>query len=178
MPADVLRELGVAEGDSIDPGSDAERIAGLEESCAWQRALRLLRYRGRGSGELAGRLRDDGCSAEVTALVIERLTSCGLLDDERFAEALAHTLVDERGFSRFRASREMLAKGLPDELVRHALDAVLEAESGRDRAFETAERLYRTSDTAERLAGRLVRRGYAPGDSLRAARQVLEEHPL
>jgi len=177
MPVEVLRELGLRPGDSIDPPAAELEAAGIEPRLARERALRLLQYRERSTQELLGRLIDDGYLEESADATVEWLTSTGLLDDRRFAEGYARTLVLYRGLGRMRALREMGARGLSDDLAIEALDAIAPEEDEERRALATAVRLHRQGDTPQRLAARLARRGFPARAAFGAARQIVREDP-
>lgn len=182
IPVEVLRELGVAPGDDVDLEAEHDRLLATEREQAWQRSLRLLRYRGRGSGELSSCLRADGYRPEVVESTIEMLVGAALLDDEASAHALARTLVQVRGYGRSRALRHLRSKGFSDEIAEDAVEAAAPLEEEGDRALAAARSLARPADTAQKLASRLVRRGYPPGLALRSAEHVLgpesgEQHP-
>ncbi len=62
-----------------------------------------------------------GCSADLAAEVVARLSQEGLQSDSRFAEAFVHTR-KERGYGPFRIRRELLERGVPEALVDDVLD--------------------------------------------------------
>jgi len=171
----VLRDLGVAPGDDIDPDDLDGRARELEAEEARARALRLLGYRERSEHTLLSRLVEDGYPQDVAAAVVADLVQSGLVDNARYADLLARSLIEIRGLGRARAARELTAHGVPDELVAPALDAYAPAEQEAERARDAAGALARPSDTVERLAGRLVRRGFASAPALAAARAALPQ---
>lgn len=172
-PAGVLRELGVRTGDLIDTAEFCESRAQVEPRLARERALRLLQYRERSHDEVLARLHEDGYLPEVASDVADWLVDTGLVDDARFAENYARLLVSNRGLGRSRALREMSARGVPDAAARDALDAIAPEADEPLRVRASARRLKRTGDTQERLAARLARRGFPPGQALSAAREAL-----
>lgn len=174
MPLAVLNAVGIASGDVIDPDDIAARILALEPAAARERAMRLLAYRDRSESEMRARLTDDGYTGDCVEETIKWLLDTGLLNDDRFAEQFARTLVVGRHYGRTRSLQRLRRSGLPDDVALRALDEIAPAEDERERAALLARTLYRTGDSLERLASRLVRRGYAPGDALSAARHVLD----
>lgn len=171
--AGVLRDLGVTHGDEIDAADLDSRARELEVAEARGRALRLVGYRERSCQELLARLLDDGYPGDVAAAVVDDLVQSGLVDDSRYADLLARSLIQIRGLGRTRAARELAAHGVPDDLATAALDTYARADDEHERALEAARALVRPSDTAERLAGRLVRRGFSSAHALTAARTLL-----
>lgn len=175
MAAETLRELGIEAGDTLDTAAvDAEAIP-VERRLARERALRLLSYKERSEAEITRRLTDDGYPEEVAEGVVASLAETGLLDDRRFAEVYARTLVRVQGFGRARAHRAMTKRGIPDDLASAALELHAPLNHEADRALSAASRLLKTGDTPERLAGRLVRRGFSTSHALAAARQTVPE---
>lgn len=173
IPVEVLRDLDVRPGDPLDLADLSARIAASAPVRARERALRLLMYRERSASELETRLVDDGYDAHVAHELVRGLAVTGLVDDGRFAENYARVLVLSRGYGRSRAMRELLAKGLPHELAAATLEAYAPEDAEIDRAIDRAHALARAGDTPDRLAARLVRRGFAPGIAFRAARTEL-----
>lgn len=169
----VLKELGFAIGDAVNPDDLDERARVLEPPAARVRAYRLLAYRERSSAELGGRLIADGYPATLVAELVADLAASGLVDDVRYAEALGRGLVSLRGFGRQRALREMERKGIDQDVAAAVLDELAPADDEPTRAVAEAQRLARPGDSASRLAARLARRGFRPADALRAAEQVL-----
>lgn len=174
IPVEVLRDLDLREGDVIDLADLHERIASAAPIRARERALRLLMYRERSEHELFDRLTSDGYPPEIAHEVVTSLISSGLLDDDRFAENYARMLVLSRGYGRARALRELLKRGIDQERALEALEAVAPEDHEVARAGERAHALARAGDTRDRLAARLVRRGFSPGIALSAARTELE----
>lgn len=175
IPVEVLRDLDLREGDAVHLDGLSARIGEAAVPRARERALRLLTYRERSSHELESRLADDGYPHEVVRALVADLAASGLIDDSRFAHNYVRMLVVSRGYGRQRAMRELTARGIPEECAREALDAVAPQEDEEARASERARALARAGDTPERLASRLVRRGFAASVALRAARNELGE---
>lgn len=175
VPRAVLAELGISSGDLVDPDEITARIITLEPPAARERALRLLAYRDRSESEMRTRLSDDGYSPSTVDEIVGWLLDTGLLDDARFAEQLARTLVVGRRYGRSRALQYMRRSGVSDRLAQSTLGALAPVEDERGRALVLARSLFRSGDSAERLASRLVRRGFTPADSLACARLVIGE---
>jgi SOS response regulatory protein OraA/RecX len=99
----------------------------------------------------------------------------GIVDDERFAAALGHMMVAVRGYGRERARRELERHGLAGPAIEAMLEDLAPLAGEDDRASAVARRIRRPSDDAERLAARLVRRGFSSQTALRAARRVARD---
>ncbi len=177
MAVEALRECRITVGDTIDIVGPDERLREVEPRLARERALRLLMYRERSTHEIHSRLLDDGYPADVADPLVAWLVDTGLVDDTRFAENFARTLIRSRGYGRERALRELRTRGIDDGLARSSLDAAAPPDDEPERARLLARRLLRNGDTVQRLAARLARRGFAPGVSLDAARSILADEP-
>lgn len=173
LPVEVLRELGLRPGDAVDTFELDAKIDDLEPRFARERCLRLLSVRERTESELLKRLLEDGYSEDVARETVARLAETGLVDDSRFAETMARVLIDSRRLGRSRAFRELTRRGIDEEMAAAALDAYAPRDAESARALESAQRLLRANDTVPRLASRLVRRGFAPGEAFTAARSVV-----
>lgn len=175
VPRVVLAQLDITSGDHLDTERVTARIAKLERPAARERAVRLLAYRDRSESEMRKRLTDDGYSRAAVDETLEWLLCTGLIDDERFAEQLARTLITGRRYGRVRALQKLQRAGVSDEIAQASIDALAPEDEERDRAVAFARRLHRVGDSVDLLAARLVRRGYGVSDSLAAARVVVDE---
>jgi regulatory protein len=172
LPAEVVRDIGLREDAQVDLGDLERRIVASLPVQAWERALRLLNVRERGSGELSGRLTDDGYPPEIAHGAVERARELGFLDDRRFADSLVRGLVRGKGYGRRRVAAALSAKGVDPELAEELLAGSCGGDEERERAEALAARFVARCPDPRRLASRLVARGFAPGLSLDVARAV------
>src|ERR1700733_12328648 len=130
--------------------------------------LRLLTARARTRAELAGQLTKRGYPDDVSALVLDRLTAVGLVDDEDFAEQWVRSRRVNAGKGRRALASELRTKGIDDDVSAPALEDI-DSDAERSRAEQlVADKLRRErlSDDADdvkvtrRLVGMLARRGY------------------
>jgi len=140
---------------------------------------RLLRYRPRSCWEAEQRLRERGFSERTIAEALRWAEEAGLLDDERFAQLWVEDRLVRSPRSRWLLRRELLAKGLPEELVDRVLKRIEldEGELLRRLARERLER-YEGQPTEERLrktVAFLRRRGFPLGAIREAIGQLLED---
>lgn len=120
------------------------------EDATTRAAARMLARRDHGRAELARKLaRTAGDRAAAAA--VERIASAGLLDDGRFAASLAARRL-ESGWGPARIEHDLVAAGVPADVVREAL-ANLDPEDVRRSAF-TAARGAAGPAAARRLAAR------------------------
>ena len=130
--------------------------------------LRLLTARARTRAELVGQLTKRGYPDDVSALVLDRLTAVGLVDDEDFAEQWVRSRRVNAGKGRRALASELRTKGIDDDVIAAALEDI-DSDAERSRAEQlVADKLRRErlSDDADdvkvtrRLVGMLARRGY------------------
>lgn len=174
--SDVVSRLELAVGDEWDLGELERGMQAASVEIARTRAYSLLGYRDRSPSELRERLIGEGLAEGAVGEAVELLLTQGFLDEVRFAESLARRLVEGRGRGRDAARRELEAKGIAPDVLREALDACCPVEGESDRALDLARRLSVQVKDAERLAQRLVRRGFSTTVALDAAHQVWEEN--
>lgn len=173
LPASVVSSGSIAVGMRIDPDTFIDALADALESCARERAYRLLSFRDRSTHELLSRLVEDGYPPAVAQALIDDLTARGIVDDARFAEAYARMLARQRGLGRSRIEAELTRKGITADVALRTLDDMLPVEGEAERARAAASRLRRPSDSAQRLASRLVRRGFGQSLALRTALEAV-----
>lgn len=143
-------------------------------------ALRRLESRDRTRAELAVTLRDRETPDTVAAAVLDRLTEIGLVDDTRFARTWVETRQRTRGLAGPALSAELRQRGVSDDVVAEAVQAV-DPETEERTALELARvRVARTRGLApevvtRRVAGQLARRGYSAGLAFRAVRTAVTE---
>ncbi|MES2684112.1 MAG: regulatory protein RecX [Pseudomonadota bacterium] len=133
------------------------------------KAMRLLGRREHSARELSSKLRQGGVEAELTTEVVESMTENGWQSDPRFAASRIQNRIAQ-GFGPIRISAELRVAGLPDALIREAMEA---AECDwTTLCVETYQRKYRQppADRAEKQKryNHLAARGFA-GEHIRAA---------
>jgi SOS response regulatory protein OraA/RecX len=170
----VAKDADIYEGALVSADLES-RLLELERGDARARALRLLALRERSASELRTRLGDDGYPATIVEQTVARLVETRLVDDTRFAEAMTRSAL-AKGHGSRRIVRALAAKGVQDELVADLLASLAPGDDSEKLALDAALRFVRTSDTPDRLAARLVRRGHSPSDALGAASAVLHQH--
>ena len=147
---------------------------------AYQRALRYLGYRPRTEAELRRYLRRREVAEDDIAAVLERLRDLGLVNDHDFARAWVddRTAFHPRGRRALRA--ELRQKGLSEQAIAQALEAVDETASA-DAAASKALRRYGGLPWPEfrrKMSAYLARRGF-PYDIVKEAvlRAWQQRHP-
>lgn len=129
--------------------------------------LRLLTARARTRAELEGQLAKRGYPDDVSALVLDRLTDVGLVDDTDFAEQWVRSRRINAGKGKRALAAELRTKGVDNEVITAALadiDAGAERERAEQLVGDKLRRERNTDDEAKltrRLVGMLARRGYS-----------------
>ncbi|MGK4007907.1 regulatory protein RecX [Sorangium sp. So ce1036] len=151
----------------------------------YERALRLLSFRARSARELEKRLIEKGEPPELVAAAIARLTANGLLDDARFAEAMARSGIVGKPRSRRRIAHDLARKGVARDVADAAIRQVMADEGTDERAV--AERAARKKlralarldprEQRQKLHAFLARQGYAPDVVRRTLHAVLDAPP-
>ena len=164
------------------PEVDIKALEPDPRDVARQIVLRQLAMAPRSRAELAQRLAQRGCTAEVADAVLDRMTQVGLVDDEAYAHMLVRTQQAGRGLARRALARELRTKGIEGDLAAEALSSVTD-EDERDRARALVDKKLRAMHglglevQTRRLAGMLARKGYSPSMSYAVIREAVAEAP-
>jgi regulatory protein len=94
------------------------------ESDLYASALRALMRRAHSIHEMKQYLNRRADDAELIPPLIARLRESNYLDDARYALEFARTHAKSRRQGRFRITRELRTRGVPDQHIEAALDAV------------------------------------------------------
>jgi len=115
---------------------------------------------------------------------VARLRELGYLDDRKFAEQYAVSLVQNRGFGRHRVRRGLKAKRVDYRHIDPALQQAYQSSDEREllaRAIEKKLRTLRLPVTKSKLASlcqSLLRRGFRADDIIKAVRARPELTPV
>lgn len=142
--------------------------------------LRQLTAGPRTRAQLAAALSRRDVPADVAEAVLDRFEQVDLVDDEEFARQWVSTRHTGRGLARRALAHELRQRGVAEDLVRDAVDAL----DPKDE-LATARELVRrraASMTADdparrtrRLAGMLARKGYGAEVAMQAIRSECGE---
>lgn len=152
-----------------------------EVEAAREIALRQLTVRARSRGELERTLSRKQVAAEDAAVVLDRLTEVGLVDDVDFARQWLAAGA-RRGRGRRALAAELAGKGVPREVIAEAM-AELEGDHDYAVALEFAQRKLRSLGSLtpqvrqRRLFGALARRGFSASVTAQVIREVLADFP-
>lgn len=148
--------------------SDEEiaRLKAVDEiEMAYEQALHLLSFRPRSVEEVRRKLSEGKYSQAAIEAAIERLEQAGLLDDQAFARFWVENRA-QFGPRSVRALRyEMRQKGVPEAVIRSALEGLDETEAAYQAAYSLAQRLAQADKQTfyKRVGDFLARRGFGFG---------------
>jgi regulatory protein len=130
---------------------------------AVQQALLFLSYRARSESEIRQNLRKHEMPEEVIEETLARLRQDGLANDGQFAQAWVENRISFRPRSRRMLAMELRQKGLDDEAVSSALEAVDDEPLAYEAAKKRAARLkaLEWADFRKKLSEFLTRRGFS-----------------
>ncbi len=126
---------------------------------AWDEGLRLLSYRSYSCRELRDKLLQKRFSEADADAAVERMRSCGYLDDARYAAELArHYARKSYGAQRIRS--ELNRRGIPREYWDEAISELPDSSDELDRYLEKHPFDPADPDAKRKLTAALSRRGY------------------
>ena len=179
---ELIAELSLAVGRTIDASVRARIAHGARLSACFDKALATLASRARSRADLARWLKEKEFTPAEIEPALDRLTALGLLDDHAFARGFARSrLGAARGFGPRRVAAELGRKGVARTIVDAVLSELAADEGGGDErsaAAAVAERRVRGMKNLapevilRRLYGFLVRRGFAMGIAADLARRL------
>lgn len=147
----------------------------------YEYALNLLAARAYTTRALQRKLSQKGFTRDETAATIDRLTSSGLLDDEKYAEEFARQRLVVAGASRRRVEQLLAQKGIGREVAHAAAEKVVQDEDVD--TIGSIEKIARKKlmsmnglDLAlkrRRLFGVLARKGYEIDDINQVLSRIL-----
>jgi regulatory protein len=148
---------------------------------AYTKALDALSRRSLSSRDLERWLKEREFEATEIADVIERLTSSGLLNDERYAHSFARSRLMNRGMSKRRVGMELSRHGISRELANEVIAQVtdeegIDEESSVDAAAQKKWKSLSKLEPAvaeRRLFGFLARKGFDSNNVRNAVRRLV-----
>ena len=164
-----------------EPGGHPEDAPGDPEAVAKAICLRLLTGAARPRAALETALRQRGIPDDVADRVLSRFVEVGLIDDKAYAEAFVAAKHRERALGVTALRTELRRKGVDDQTVDAAVQAV-DRDAERDRAKALISRrvdaaMSSGAPTARRrLVGLLARRGYSVELACRVVDEALAEY--
>ncbi len=182
LSAESVALLKLAVGRKLDQQALAALMAEGAVVAAYDRALNILGFRDRSATELRRSLIKKGIEAEPAIAAVGRLQESGLVDDARYARALARSRALNAGVSRLRIAQDLARRGVPRDIADAAISEVWEEEEVDQTSAAIALARRRAPSLASldpasrrrRLYGFLGRRGYS-GDEIRKAMSAVDD---
>ena len=176
----TFRERPLEEGQEIDIDDYKQFVLLHQYKPALTHAADLLAAKGYAEKELERTLVRGGYLQETAEMVVTKLKTLGLLNDQLYAE----TYLDSRsgaGYGVNRMKQDLKRKGVDEETIRNALEDI-----DQEVLKESATSLARRSMTKrrpgesqqkgdQRIINMLIRRGFSYDDARHAVSQVHEE---
>lgn len=179
LHADIIADFGICRGMEIDRPELRRIIYASNFRRAYQYALYCLDYREYSAKEMTGKLVKTYRNEKLCIEVVKKLESCGLINDERYAEKLANRYVEGRKYGYRRAKHEIILKGISEYLAEDALESYAEtfAENLTHLIQTKYARLLTDAEdrkSTEKVKNSLVRNGYGFDEINRAVREYFD----
>lgn len=175
----ALNKLNHDDGVRFTSRKELEQcVRTLEEHHAHESVLRLLNRRDYSAHEVLERLARYGYDAAISKQTVMRAIECGLIDDNRYADAFIHARL-AGGWGRIRIERELTRKGIELTSITGWPEAYLDEEDEERRALDVARTRRTASRNAyEKLVRYLMGKGFSVSICKRVARRVLDERDI
>jgi regulatory protein len=99
-----------------------------DPAVALAKARSFCAYQERCKSEVVFKIHSFGLSEEQTEVIIKDLEEEDFLNEERFALAYARGKFSQLQWGRIKIKSELFSKGLPDSLIREAMDTIPDEE--------------------------------------------------
>ncbi|HRX02953.1 MAG: RecX family transcriptional regulator [Anaerolineae bacterium] len=161
LPDTVAAQLRI--GQTLTDGELAELKEQDNLERAYQRTLVLLSHRARSVMEIHRYLERLEVTQEAIAIIVERLTGYGYLDDLKFAQAWVSDRERFRPRSPAALRNELREKGISQEIIAQVLSEIDQDASAQHAAEAYARRLQHLDERSfrQKLGNHLLRRGFA-----------------
>jgi regulatory protein len=149
-------------GQELTPEKIKELKGNEAIESAYQRALNFLSYRPRSQAEVIRNLRKHNTPEDQIEIVLERLLTNKLVDDENFAQLWVENRSDFRPRGAYKLRMELRQKGISESIIDEAIDGIEEDKLAYQAARKRAERFKDLAwvDFRKKLSGFLSRRGF------------------
>ncbi|MCA9912387.1 MAG: RecX family transcriptional regulator, partial [Anaerolineae bacterium] len=145
---------------------------------AVERAVNLLSYRPRSTGEIREKLTEKEIPEAAIDAAISKLTRLGYLDDHQFARFWVEDRLRNRPRGRRALQFELRQKGIADSLINEVLDDLLDESQAAYEAAESRVRRMRGATRQEfkqKVGAFLQRRGFGFEASNRALQSLIQD---
>lgn len=176
---DIIVDFGLKTGMRIERDELKKIIYASNFRRAYEYSLYCLDYRDYSAENLYEKILEKYKSEKLCLEVIKKLAGAGIIDDRRYAEKLARKLVESKKYGYRRSKREILLKGISEEIAEEALDRYNDIYY--DNIMELLEKkhyryLIDSTDrkSIEKVKNALVRYGYGFDEINSAVREYLD----
>lgn len=175
----IIKDLGLAEGQSHQPSLLRERVLEAEKQLGMEFALRLVSYRSRSEYEVLAMLARKKFATETGQWVVNKLNDAGYLNDRAFMRAWINDRMELKGYGRQRIRSELISKGIDVNKINDELDDLYPpVREGKTAHSLIQARLARYAGLDEpvvrrRLTQFLLRRGFSISTAQTVMRELL-----
>lgn len=174
--SEVVLDKGLRRGTELSDEEWEAVVYANDFRRAKERALYLLDYKDYSYVSMYKKLADN-YPEQLCFDVCDKLAQLGVIDDRRYAAALARHYMEVKRFGRYRAVREMMQKGVSRALAEEALEPF--DDTVRERLRELIEKKYLRriddEDSMNKVKNALVRQGYSYSDINAVMSEIFEE---
>ncbi|MDE7098234.1 MAG: RecX family transcriptional regulator [Ruminococcus sp.] len=176
---DIIVDFGLVKGMQIERDEMKKIIYASNFRRAYEYSLYCLDYRDYSAEELYQKILKTYKNEKLCLDVIRKLARANIINDRRYAEKLAVKLVESRKYGYRRAKREIIQKGITEDIAEEMLDRynniyhenlmeMLEKKHGRFLTDRTDRK------SIEKVKNALVRYGYSFYEINSAVREYFE----
>lgn len=174
--SEVVLDKGLRRGTELSDEEWEAVVYANDFRRAKERALYLLDYKDYSYVSMYKKLAEN-YPEQLCYDVCDKLAQLGVIDDRRYAAALARHYMEVKRFGRYRAVREMMQKGVSRALAEEALEPF--DDTVRERLRELIEKKYLRriddEDSMNKVKNALVRQGYSYSDINAVMSEIFEE---
>ena len=174
--SEVVLDKGLRRGTELSDEEWEAVVYANDFRRAKERALYLLDYKDYSYVSMYKKLAEN-YPEQLCYDVCDKLAQLGVIDDRRYAAALARHYMEVKRFGRYRAAREMMQKGISRALAEEALEPF--DDTVRERLRELIEKKYLRriddEDSMNKVKNALVRQGYSYSDINAVMSEIFEE---
>lgn len=174
--SEVVLDKGLRRGTELSDEEWEAVVYANDFRRAKERALYLLDYKDYSYVSMYKKLAEN-YPEQLCYDVCDKLAQLGVIDDRRYAAALARHYMEVKRFGRYRAAREMMQKGISRALAEEALEPF--DDTVRERLRELIEKKYlrriEDEDSMNKVKNALVRQGYSYSDINAVMSEIFEE---
>jgi regulatory protein len=112
----------------------------------WTYALKCVGSRDQSAGELRNKLRHRAASPPDVETTLAKLNEYGFLDDKRYAENFASARLENDGFGKQRALRDLAMRRVPPAIAEQAVQEIYNGKDETQLIEQFIRRRYRNAD--------------------------------